>query len=57
MRPAFEKAVKILRSLGAEVIDVNVERCELLEDKVSNKFAKACEFRHSINEYLGLLAK
>jgi hypothetical protein len=57
MWPAFEKAVNILRSLGAEVIDVDIERCELLEDKVSNKFAKACEFKHSINEYLGSLSE
>ena len=55
MRPAFDKAVVVLRSLGAEVIDVDIERCELLEDKASNKFAKACEFKHSIDEYLGSL--
>ena len=57
MRPAFDEAVLVLQSLGAEVIDVDIQRCELLEDKASNKFAKACEFKHSINEYLGSLPK
>ncbi len=57
-RPAFEKALDKLRELGAEVVEIDIENCEVLtEDDDTVMAAMNCEFKSHIKEYLETLEK
>lgn len=61
MRPAFHKAVKVLRDLGAEVVEIDIENVQVLVgqeyDKKDPDFSQdmRCEFKDAIDEFLGSL--
>ena len=57
-RPAFEKALSKLRELGAEVIEIDIEDCDVLtEDDDTVNFAMSSEFKSHIEDYLRSLEK
>jgi len=56
-RPAFDTAVKKLRDLGAEVIEIDIDNCEvLMEDDDNYELAMNSEFKSNIKQYLDSLA-
>ena len=57
-RPAFDTAVKKLRELGAEVIEIDIDNCEfLMEDDDNYELAMNSEFKSNIKQYLDSLAR
>ena len=51
MKPDFDRALAVLRSLGAEVIDVTIEHLEVLERSRDLKYR--CELKSAMNNFLG----
>ena len=54
-KPAFAEAVAVIRTLGAEVVEVDIDRHEVLEDEATYDLVMACEFKSAINQYLAAL--
>ena len=45
----------VIRTLGAEVVEVDIDRHEVLEDEATYDLVMACEFKSAINQYLAAL--
>ena len=54
-KAAFAEAGAVIRKLGAEVVEVDIDRHEVLEDDPTYDLVMACEFKSAINQYLAAL--